>query len=195
MLKSGVYQITGPTRKVYVGSAENFEVRFKRHKSELRGGKHHCIYLQRAWDKHGAEAFRFEPLMYFESLDLKAAEQSVLDKLWDTGTLYNMAKDAKAPMRGRKHSPETMAKLIGRKASEETKRKLSIAHLGNSSALGVKHTTESRANMKVAQANNRYWLGKKRGIVLSAKVSFKNSLNGEVKRFNLQKRLNLEGVI
>lgn len=55
---------------------------------------------------------------------------------------------------GRKHSPETIAKLValktGLKHSAETRAKLSASHMGLRTCLGYKHSAETRANMSAA---------------------------------------------
>ncbi len=43
--------------KVYVGSAKRSKVRFRDHKRELKEQDHNNSYLQRAWNKYGAESF------------------------------------------------------------------------------------------------------------------------------------------
>lgn len=56
----GIYEIRNRvTGKAYVGRAQNFAARFNRHRYELRHGRHHCLHLQRAWNKHGEAAFEF----------------------------------------------------------------------------------------------------------------------------------------
>lgn len=48
-VKSGIYKITNVVNnKIYIGSACNIMQRFSNHKSSLRKGKHHSIYLQRS---------------------------------------------------------------------------------------------------------------------------------------------------
>jgi group I intron endonuclease len=61
MKLAGVYAIVHvKSRKCYVGSVgRSFELRWKEHLRVLRKGKHHSILLQRAWSKHGEDAFEF----------------------------------------------------------------------------------------------------------------------------------------
>ena len=47
------------TGKIYIGSTNNMTRRFKRHKTELRNGKHSNQYLQRAWNKVGEDNIDF----------------------------------------------------------------------------------------------------------------------------------------
>ncbi len=148
MLNSGIYQITGPEGKVYVGQAQDFNDRFTYHRSDLKYNRHHCPPLQDAYNKHGKGAFSFEPLMCFELADLTDAEQFVIHALWDTGILYNVVRYVKQPMRGRKMSPEAIEKArlshVGSKRSDETKERI------RAKALGRKVSLETRAKMSQA---------------------------------------------
>lgn len=66
--------------KIYIGSATNLSNRWSRHKSDLILKKHHSIYLQRAWDKHGEQSFEFSIIEeILESQDLIIKEQYYLD--------------------------------------------------------------------------------------------------------------------
>lgn len=71
-MKSGIYVILNTkTNKHYVGSAVDFEKRWKRHFTDLDKGVHHSIKLQRSYDKHGKDAFVckvIEELPYEKSL-------------------------------------------------------------------------------------------------------------------------------
>ena len=50
----GIYKITNPlTKKSYIGSSNNIGIRFTKHKSDLRLGKHHSSKLQNSYNKHG----------------------------------------------------------------------------------------------------------------------------------------------
>lgn len=57
---NGLYKIVNKSNgKFYVGRSINIEKRFARHLKELNGNKHHCIFLQRAWNKYGSNKFEF----------------------------------------------------------------------------------------------------------------------------------------
>ena len=45
--------------KSYIGRTENIHKRWLRHISELNSNKHHCLHLQRAWNKYGKDNFTF----------------------------------------------------------------------------------------------------------------------------------------
>lgn len=181
---SGIYAIVNEVNgKRYIGSAVCFRERCGHHRNLLNKGRHHCIHLQRAWLKYGSEAFRFVVLEFVAGPFLLDIEQRYIDK--NKGG-YNIAKFADAPMRGRKASPETIAKMSaartgrkrspeaiargadanrGRKHTPEARAKISAAKRGRP---GPKHTPESRAKIS---ASNR---GKTKSPEHRAKLSAAN---------------------
>ena len=105
MTKSGVYAITNvKSNKVYIGSTNNFTVRWGDHKRNLRSGKHVNSHLQYAWDKYGKGAFKFSVLEYVNNLDnLIETEQYWMDRYREEGVeLYNFGLVANRPSLGRK---------------------------------------------------------------------------------------------
>jgi group I intron endonuclease len=76
----GVYVIENKiTGHRYVGSARRMQDRMRQHLQALRRGDHHSVVLQRAHDKHGADALSFKPLLVCEKRDLLFYEQRALD--------------------------------------------------------------------------------------------------------------------
>lgn len=60
-MRRGIYVITClASGHQYVGSSVNIDKRWKHHREDLRGKKHHSRALQRAWNKWGSEQFRWE---------------------------------------------------------------------------------------------------------------------------------------
>lgn len=108
-MAGGVYQIRNlVTNDRYVGSAVDFARRRRDHFALLRRGRHHSVHLQRAYDKYGEAAFTFEVLAECDAKFALAAEQNLLTA--QAGS-YNIARDACAPMSGRKHTPATREKI------------------------------------------------------------------------------------
>lgn len=89
----GTYKITNIlTGKYYYGSTDNIPKRLQRHKRELRQEKHHCIYLQRAYNKYGDDNFTFEKDKLYDTVEeARDTEQHVLDTVED---LYNVSRCA-----------------------------------------------------------------------------------------------------
>ncbi|MGG0177264.1 GIY-YIG nuclease family protein [Gottfriedia acidiceleris] len=86
--KSGVYKIINKiTGKYYIGQSIEIEKRFWRHKYELSQNIHHCLYLQRSWNKYGEESFIFQIYKECEKEEAVAIEQNFLDN--EKVNLYN----------------------------------------------------------------------------------------------------------
>lgn len=161
--KSGIYFIINEINgKIYIGSAVNFRIRWNVHQSNLNLNVHENKLLQNAWNKYGAENFRFQVLEYVEDkTKLLEIEQNWLDwtKCYERKIGYNILKIAGSNL-GYKASVETKAKIsaaqknripteaslkaleLGRLAkSEEIKNKISF------SLRGKRHSIERRRNM------------------------------------------------
>lgn len=79
-MQSGIYQIINTLNNhSYIGSSAKLSKRWTTHKRQLRQGKHHNIYLQRAVDKYGIDNFTFTILEQTD--DLFAREQHWIDTL------------------------------------------------------------------------------------------------------------------
>jgi len=118
----GVYKIANSvTNECYVGQSVRVLKRISDHKCNLRKGTHSNPRLQNAWNKYGEEAFTFEVVAECDSYDdLDELENAFISggAYFDEPVVYNIADFAKAPMRGRKHSPDTIEKIrLGRKAA------------------------------------------------------------------------------
>jgi group I intron endonuclease len=159
-MKSGVYQIRNcETGDVYVGSTSNFNRRRQEHFKMLRAGTHPCRHLQSSANKHGVSVFIFEVLSQCDVNDLLVCEQAAIDSV-TTKRLYNANRTAdrhewaeeskellrakrvgeKNPFFGKKHDPETRARMsasrIGRVAWNKGK-KATDAHRAAISKSGV----------------------------------------------------------
>jgi group I intron endonuclease len=162
----GVYAIENTlTGTMYIGSSVDLRARMGRHRVELRRGVHKNPHLQRAWDAYGATAFTFSVMERTERDRTTEVEQTYLDDL--AGSLYNIALDAKAIMRGRRMSEETKRKigkanaqsLKGKKIPEDVRRKLSEANKGKN--LGRRLTPEHRKKLSEAKKGKSAWWNKR----------------------------------
>ncbi|EMA6345059.1 GIY-YIG nuclease family protein [Bacillus cytotoxicus] len=144
MSKMGIYRILNlVNRKFYVGSSNNLLKRKREHFGALKKGEHTNSYLQRAYNKYGANNFIFEVVEYIiGSAKLLDKEQYYIDilKACDRSVGYNINENATGgglfgennPNFGKPMSEEQKEKirltLTGHSVSEETRKKISIAH-------------------------------------------------------------------
>lgn len=155
-MASGIYKITNVTNgKVYVGSAVNFDTRWKEHVRELRKGIHHSSALQNAWNKYGEDNFEFSIIEECERTRkvLLGREQHWMDTLDSVAKGYNIAKTAGSQL-GMKQSPEAIAarveKNTGKKRTPETRALMSDVQSNRS--------PEWCAN--ISASKKRYWAEK-----------------------------------
>lgn len=77
----GIYSISNKINdKSYIGSSCDIIRRWRHHKQNLNKGIHHCIYLQRAWNKYSENNFVFHIEAKCTKDNLISLEQSFLDK-------------------------------------------------------------------------------------------------------------------
>jgi group I intron endonuclease len=106
-MKSGIYKISNIINNhCYIGSAVDINGRWRTHKSNLKNGIHHSIYLQRAWDKYGEYNFEFSILEKCEDNKLIEREQFYFDGI---NPEYNICKVAGSCL-GVKFSKESCIK-------------------------------------------------------------------------------------
>jgi group I intron endonuclease len=121
---SGIYSITSPSGKFYIGSTVDFEKRWSLHKRDLSRGNHKNRYLQNAWNKYNGR-LSFLKLIVCRRVDLLLYEQLVIDRFRPE---YNLSPCASNTL-GLKWSEESKARqskrMLGTKDSEETRRRKS----------------------------------------------------------------------
>lgn len=147
MILSGIYRIKNTvTGEAYVGSSNNIDKRWKHHVWLLNKNKHTNAILQRIYNKHGKDIFKFEILEICPVDLLMQREQERLDS---KAYIYNICDSAAAPM-------------LGKIFTEEHKAKISAAAKGHSRCLGQKRTAEQKAHMSaVATGKPGTNIGKK----------------------------------
>lgn len=177
-MKNVIYKIRNVVNdNFYVGSTTDTRVRFQAHKRRLKQGKHQSPHMQAAWNKYGEDCFKFEVVEVVDSPeDLHEAEQRWLDENVGKPHCYNLAVFADAPMRGRKHTPETLAKIAanrtppsgenhyryGKTVSEETRKKIGDTQRGKPKGPGRTISPEGMAKIRAAAEAGHYshWEGR-----------------------------------
>lgn len=131
---TGIYCIENQTNgKKYVGQAVNIEKRWRQHRNKLINGTHYNEHLQRAWNLYGESSFSFYVLEICSEESLDAREIYYIKSLNSFENGYNMTLGGEGT-RGCLHTEEYkkhMSELSrGRKFSEETLKKMSLAKKG-----------------------------------------------------------------
>ena len=108
-MTSGIYKITSPSGKCYIGSAMDISQRWCNHRTKLRANQHHCEALQRAAIKYGVDALSFEIIEICDIPQLIAREQFHIDNTVRP-LLYNSQLIAGSQL-GFRHKSETKARM------------------------------------------------------------------------------------
>lgn len=105
---SGIYKISNILdNRIYIGSAENFNKRWKLHLNRLKDKKHHSVKLQNWCNKYSINYLIFEIIELCEPIKeiLLAREQHYLDTIVDFKKDWNVCKIAGSTL-GYKHTEE-----------------------------------------------------------------------------------------
>ena len=140
---SGIYLwYNNENKNYYIGSALDLKIRLSSYFSHSYLVKDN-FKIQRALLKYGYGKFSLYVLEYTSSNDLNSREQHFIDTL---DPYYNILKYAYTSLgfkhseesrkllsminTGKKHSKETLAKMVGRTHTEETRKNMSISKSG-----------------------------------------------------------------
>lgn len=139
-MKTGIYGIRNKiSGKVYVGQTlMNFGDRRDSHFSLLRNDKHACAEMQADFADIGEDNFEFVVLCECDYYDIDDRESEYIAFYQERGLSYNKCSGGRIGYTG-PPIPEHAKKIIGeknrlhglgRKASQDTRRKMSEAHKG-----------------------------------------------------------------
>ena len=156
---AGVYQIRNMLNgKIYIGSSVNLNKREQEHRSALNNNRHHSIHLQRAWKKYGEVNFEFETLITCHLSMCLWYEQQFLDQ-WEPEYNNNPVAAVPPSQRGKIHIH-----------TEQQRKKMSLAAVGNKKNVGRIHTAVARKNMMGSNLGNKAFLGKRHSIEARSKM-------------------------
>jgi group I intron endonuclease len=136
----GIYTITNLVNgKIYLGQGIDINYRWKTHLMSLRKGRHRNIKLQNSWNKYGEDNFIYELLIECEELYLNSEEHYWSNLLYVHEDRYGYNIRPTNPYGAHRHSEESKLRMsiaskgknLGRKLSEDTKKKISESNKGN----------------------------------------------------------------
>lgn len=128
----GIYKITSPNGKIYIGQSIKIERRFSTYRLNKNGSKQPRLYG--SFNKYGVENHVFEVIEECKECELNNKERHYQDLYFATGENSLNCVLQKSDNLKCYRSVETRLKQskssIGRKHTIETKLKLSLAHTG-----------------------------------------------------------------
>jgi len=165
----GIYKITNPNGKVYIGQSINIEKRFKGYKS-LRCKNQVALY--RSFLKYGIEKHIFE-IIEECSIELLNEKERYYQDFYNVLEIGLNCKTTSFNSKTGSLSEDTKNKIkekaTGRKASKETKLKMSLSRKGiKSPMLGKIHSEETKLKI------SKYNIGKTHSIKTKEKISKSN---------------------
>lgn len=159
MKKSGIYCIENLINgKKYIGQSNDVYTRWSKHKSALNNDNHDNDYLQKSWNKYGADNFKFYVLEFCEIEKLNEREIYYIElcQSLDRSKGYNIAAGGGSnAIMSAEHRARIRNALVGHKVSEATRRKVSDNHAdvsGEKNPMYGRHHSEE-AKRKVSEAN------------------------------------------
>jgi len=183
----GIYKITSPSGKVYIGQSVNIETR-KEHYSNIKK----CIKQPRIYNslkKYGWEAHIFEIIeeCTLEQLDERETfhkQQVIHEHGWDKALFCNLI-DGKGGHKSEETKQKLSKILSGRYVSQQTKDLISKNKIGkkysqqtkdlmSKSALGKKKSKTHKENIGLAKKGNKYRLGTKHTLENKQSIGEKN---------------------
>ena len=196
-----IYQIRNTINgKRYIGSAQDWETRKRKHKAALSRGGHHSAYLQNAWNKYGEHCFVFEILQQVEQRGhLLKEEQRWLDreKTYNRENGYNVCTKAGSGARAwTEEQREKLSKSIsgekhhfyGKRLSEEHREKISRSNKGKLAwNKGKSPSPETIEKMRECRGEKHHFYGKRQAEETKRKIS--ESLKGHTVSEQTRKKL------
>ncbi len=204
----GIYKITSPSGKVYIGQSWNIDIRFNAYRNAR------CKSQQKLYNsllKYGHESHKFEIIdQLSESVSqdiMNEKEQYYIDYYRNQNIILLNIKEAgnrgkylqprkrhtedwkKACsewLKKRKPSEKMMNRMIGNQlkkgipVSSELKYKLSVLHTNNNYAKGIKHTEEQRNKKSVLMKSSLWALPKKQILCLNNGVLYQSQREASI---------------
>jgi group I intron endonuclease len=159
----GIYKITSPSGRIYIGQTINIERRWSNYYSSI--GANSQPRLKNSFKKYGVENHQFDIIEYCLEEELNCSERFWQDEFDVTNKDNLNCSLTKCGEKRYKHSEETRKKISelnrGKKLSDETKEKLRIINAGeNSPWFGKNHTDETKRKIGDAQVGFKNHMAK-----------------------------------
>jgi group I intron endonuclease len=144
----GVYEIW-IDKYFYQGSSFNIEDRIKRHRYKLNNGIHGNKKMQNVFNKH-SKAFSWQILVECDKSVTRDYEQDYIDANWGDKLYLNASKSAAHPLQDKPWN-----KGLKDTISDETRKVLSDKKLGNTFRRGKKASDETKSKLTSSLIGNK----------------------------------------
>lgn len=184
----GIYKITSPSKKIYIGQSIDIDKRFYRYR-KLDCPSQKKLYY--SFMKYGVDKHKFEIIHQCEINQLNKLEKYYVDlfQCFDSkyglnlkdggGSKGTLSEESKNKISNSKKG--RVGNRLGSKQSENVKIKISLFNKGNKYSLGRKVSVETRLKQSIAKLGKKrsqetknkisaYWKGKKRGLEFGEKI-------------------------
>lgn len=172
MNDTGIYCIENIiNNKKYIGQSIHIHRRWSEHKSELNNNFHSNDYLQKAWNKYGADNFKFYIIELCDINELDAREDYYIllyntinddygynlqagggvNRIVSESTRYKLSQAAKKK-RPNKDISGNKNPMFGKSHSDETKEKIRQSRIGSKAS---DETREKLSKMRTGEKNAR----------------------------------------
>lgn len=166
----GIYKITNPLKRIYIGQSIDINHRFKKYRL-LTGGLQGQTRLFRSLSKYGHRKHLFEIIHICEREELNGLESYYIS-LFST---FNSKHGLNLTSGGDtfKMSEETKKRISHAKknSSSETRKKIADSQIGNKNMLGKKHSEETKRKIRESK------VGKKASEATKLKMSITRKKN------------------
>jgi hypothetical protein len=149
----GIYKITSPTGKIYIGQSVDIKRRYSSYKKSC---SKHQIKLCRSIKKYGWNKHIFEIIHKCDKSELNDLEKYYI-KLYNTFNSVhglNLTSGGNNPILSEETKRKIGNAIIGRRASDESKIKMSKASKGRN--LGKKLTDEHKEKIRIANTGKKH---------------------------------------
>ena len=163
----GIYKITSPSGKIYIGKSADIKLRWKKY---LRLNCKMQTKLYNSLQKHGAEKHQFEIIHICKEEDLSDLEKHYI-KLYDCfqtkdglnlraggeggkisiETRNRMSEIRKGMVFSESHKKNLSKALLGRKLPKDVREKMGKSKMGHKWNVGRKASEETKRKMSLAQ--------------------------------------------
>jgi group I intron endonuclease len=170
MIKIGIYKITSPTNKVYIGQSTDIERRWKKYRDWIN---HNQPKIFRSIKKYGIENHIFEIIEKCNVDELDKRElywkQHYLDILGWNNVLFCQLKDGKGGFRSEETKRKMSESNKGRIFSEESKLKMKISR--------NKRVISKETGQKISQSNKEKNKGKQPRLGICHSAESRNQMS------------------